>query len=161
MEVSHKFGAALSSILCQVHLSSPPQQSYYWRWHNAGPGMVSTIEAVYYAAWEILQQKYRHLVNSEPNSKSLASDLLMDQNNLIHLLWLFGHQRAAAFEAAQKTGKPAPFSDEGKEMRRVLRIQKGTGKHLRDKEVGKALREQCRSLKDCNLAKNKEVIVRE
>lgn len=63
-------------------------------------------------------------------------------------MWLFGYQRAAAFEAAQKAGRPAPCSDEGKERQRALRKQKGTWKQLRDKEIGKVLREQSRMMRE-------------
>lgn len=83
-------------------------------------------------------------------------DYLMDQNNLIHLLWLFGHQRVAAFESARKEGKPPPCSLEGKELQRLLRKQRGTWKQLRDKEVGKVLKEECRRMKESNAAKVKE-----
>ena len=36
-----------------VHLEFPPHKSHFWRWHNRGDGMLSTIEAVYFAAREV------------------------------------------------------------------------------------------------------------
>mmetsp|Transcript_78 Transcript_78/g.116 ORF Transcript_78/g.116 Transcript_78/m.116 type:complete len:405 (-) Transcript_78:476-1690(-) len=130
------------STLQKVHLSSPPQKSYYWRWHNAGPGMMSTIEAIFYAAFEASQKKYQRLLESNQISHMNSNNHLIDQNNLIHLLWLFGHQRAATFKAAQNEGAPAPSSDEGKEMQREMRKQKGTWRQLRHKEDERRLREK-------------------
>ena len=129
------------SSLQKVHISSPPQESYYWRWHNAGKGMLSTIEAIFYAAFEVSQQK---LLESNPTLEMNSNDneLTQDRNNLIHLLWLFGHQRAATFNAAHNEGVPAPCSDEGKAMQRALRKQKGTWRQLRHKEDEIRLREK-------------------
>ena len=36
----------------KVHLVSPPTTSHFWRWHNAGQGCLSTIEAIYFASME-------------------------------------------------------------------------------------------------------------
>ena len=43
------------SVAClqQVTLSDPPDVSLFWRWHGKGTGMLSTIEAVFVAAWEV------------------------------------------------------------------------------------------------------------
>lgn len=125
--------------LQKVHLSSPPQQSAYWRWHNAGPCMLSTIEAIYYAAIEVMQKKHEYLLEKGEIS---ISDSENDQNNLIHLLWLFGHQRAATFKSAQTAGIPAPCTDEGKEKQRAMRKQKGTWRQLRHKEDQRRLFER-------------------
>jgi hypothetical protein len=122
------------SSLQKVHLSFPPKQSYYWRWHNAGHGMLSTIEAIYFAALEISQVKYGHLLDADMTLQSELNDHVIDQNNLIHLLWLFGHQRAATIISAQRSGIPAPCSAEGKEQQRALRKQRGTWRQLRHKE---------------------------
>jgi len=130
------------STLQKVHLSSPPQQSYYWRWHNAGPGMMSTIEAIYYASIEVSLEKQHQLMGLNEASHVDSNEYLIDQNNLIHLLWLFGHQRAATLKAAQNEGTPAPFSDEGKEHQRLLRKQKGTWRQLRHAEDERRLRER-------------------
>jgi hypothetical protein len=130
------------SSLQKVHLSSPPKQSYYWRWHNAGHGMLSTIEAIYFAAFEASQIKYQHLLDAGSISQSDSSDHMIDQNNLIHLLWLFGHQRAATIKSAQKNGVPAPCTGEGKELQRALRKQRGTWRQLRHKEDERRLKEK-------------------
>ena len=55
---------------------------------------------------------------------------------------IFGHQRAATFKSAKSEGVPAPCSDEGKEMQRVLRKQKGTWRQLRHKEDERRLKER-------------------
>lgn len=128
--------------LQKVHLSSPPRESYYWRWHNAGPGRISTIEAIYYAAYEI----YQHVIESGNTSSQSnnVNDLVTDQRNLIHLLWLFGHQRAATFRSAKIEGLPPPCTDEGKAKQREMKKQKGTWRQLRHEEDERRLREKNR-----------------
>ena len=61
------------AALPRVHLTNPALTSYYWRWHSAGKGCLSTIEAIYEAAKEV-----------EP------------QSDWTPWLWLFAIQRAAA-----------------------------------------------------------------
>ncbi|KAL7549655.1 hypothetical protein ACHAWF_012921 [Thalassiosira exigua] len=129
------------SSLPRVHLSCPPRESYYWRWHNAGFGAVSTIEAIYYAAFEVLQTKIHSLLETNQKSGEHLDDLV-GQENLVHLLWLFGLQRAAILKSAKDEGIPAPFSDEGKELQREMRRQKGTWRQLRHKEDERRLREK-------------------
>ena len=133
------------SELKKVHLSNPPKTTHYWRWHNAPAGCVSTIEAIYYAAMEVSDLRYQVLT-----SEDQRGDCLADQNNLKHLLWLFGHQRAATFYAANRDGKPAPGSAEGKELARSLRKQKGeyAFRSERNKEIGKILKEECRRTRE-------------
>ena len=126
--------------LQKVHLSSPPRESYYWRWHNAGPGMISTIEAIYYAAYEVSQQNCESLHKSNQIADANLDNCFIDQDNLLHLLWLFGHQRAATFR--QVDGTPAPCSEEGKAHQRSLRKQKGTWRQLRHKGDELRLRER-------------------
>lgn len=141
------------SKLKKVHLTNPPSNTYYWRWHNAGSGCVSTIEAIFYAAMEVSQLKSKQ--NSIDQSASIE-DNLAERNNLIHLLWLFGHQRAATFKAAERDGIPAPGSEQGKELARSLRKQKGdyAWRSERNKEVGKILKEECRKMREIALAVN-------
>jgi hypothetical protein len=111
-----------------VHLdgSYVPLESYYWRWHNAGKGMCSTLEAIYFSALQVSKQK-----NYSDN----------EIHNLIHLMWLFAIQRSATIKTAKREGKPDPFSVEGKERQRSLRRTiKGSEKHIRDIEKGKELK---------------------
>ena len=111
--------------LPKAHLSSPPTESHFWRWHNAGPGMMSTIEAIYYASLEVYQGRYKQLVfGSSPQSR--IDDCLRDEHNSVHLLWLFGHQRQATLEKAKGEGKAAPCCEDGKEAQRALRRRKIT-----------------------------------
>lgn len=137
------------SKLRKVHLSKPPTTTFYWRWHNAGVGCVSTIEAIYYAAMEVSEQKFRKSLTLEDQNTSMT-DHLADKNNLVHLLWLFGHQRAATFQAAERNGIPAPGSVEGKELQRSLRKQKGdyAWRSERNKEIGKILKEECKRMRE-------------
>jgi len=106
------------SHLPQVHLDDPPCQSYYWRWHNSGSGMLSTIEAVYFAAWQVGE---------------LQSQWSLDQRqHLLSLFWLFGIQREIIRRQYENgvfkkeidgTVKqlPVPFTEDGKEYQRSLR----------------------------------------
>ena len=140
------------STLKKVHLTKPPSNTYYWRWHNAGSGCVSTIEAIFYAAMEVSRLK------SKQQSKDQSiEDNLAERNNLIHLLWLFGHQRAATYQAAERDGIPAPGSEQGKELARSLRKQKGdyAWRSERNKEVGKILKEECKNMRELALNKSK------
>lgn len=103
----------LLARLPKVRLDDPPEKSYFWRWHNAGPGMVSTVEALYYAAWQI----------TTPLGWPLER-----RQRLVHLLWLFRFQRAiiqSKYETGQNTGvnPHAPFTEEGKEYNRKIRRQ--------------------------------------
>ena len=121
----------------QVHLEFPPEESCFWRYHNAGPGMLSTLEAIYFASSEVMNHMERF---PEANKKAL-----------IELMWLFGIQRAAIASSRQCEGKPLPFSAEAKERQRKLRrTEKGSAKHLRDIEQGKKLREMSKSEKGSN-----------
>ena len=90
------------SYLPRVHLSSPPLESHFWRSHTAGPKCLSTIEAIYYAALE-----------------------REDNENYIHLLWLFALQRAAIqARGLWKDRKGLPFTEVGKEEQRAYRRQR-------------------------------------
>ena len=88
-------------------------------------------------------------------SASIEDDLA-ERNKLIHLLWLFGHQRAATFKAAERDDIPAPGSEQGKELARSLRKQKGEyqWRSERNKEVGKILKKECRKMREIALAVN-------
>lgn len=141
--------------LKKVHLSNT-YATHYWRWHNAGDGCVSTIEAIYYAAMEVSEQKYLQQQALRQSSYTLE-DHLADKRNLMGLLWLFGHQRAATIQAAERDGKPAPGTVEAKEQARALRKQTGeyAWRSERNKEIGKILKEECRRMKQLAL-KDKE-----
>mmetsp|Transcript_21460 Transcript_21460/g.31584 ORF Transcript_21460/g.31584 Transcript_21460/m.31584 type:complete len:329 (-) Transcript_21460:385-1371(-) len=119
--------------LPQVHLDNPPLESFFWRWHNAGQGMCSTLEAIYFAALEVLQMKTKGDDKFEESSRDA----------LIHLMWLFGIIRAATVSTAARHGKPLPFTKEGKELQQLLRrTEKGSEKHLRDIERGCNLKDE-------------------
>ena len=116
--------------LPKVHLTNPPEESYFWRWHNEGAFMVSTIEAIYYASLEVADHK---------GDMSKAA-----KENLIHLLYLFAEQRISIQRSCQISGESLPYGKKGKEEQRALRRYKGTAKQARDKEKGRHLRESAR-----------------
>lgn len=91
----------LLASLPKVHLDIPISRSYFWRWHSAGRGMVSTIEAIYYAA-----------------------RLLDNNRDFLNMLWLFGCQRKyIRNQHCHDTESILPFSEQGKEQQRKLRIR--------------------------------------
>lgn len=113
------------ATLPKVSLANPPSKSYFWRWHNTGAGMVCTVEAIYFAAWEI--------------TASLGWSLEERQARLVHLLWLFRRQRAVILQRYtqnQVRGKNphVPFSEEAKEFARNLRRNQANPNQQRSKE---------------------------
>jgi len=99
------------AFLPKVHLDGSPKQSFYWRWHNAGEGMLSTVEAIYYAAWTVAE------------SQKWAID---ERKQLVLLLWFFGLQREVIRRKYEKNAgltlpPHLPFTEDGKEYRRAMR----------------------------------------
>mmetsp|Transcript_16883 Transcript_16883/g.31265 ORF Transcript_16883/g.31265 Transcript_16883/m.31265 type:complete len:245 (-) Transcript_16883:801-1535(-) len=100
---------SLSQVPC-VHLEFPPQISHFWRWHNCcGEGMLSTIEAIYFAALEV--------------SVALGWDRER-RDQIINMMWLFSLQRSIISAKASTSLKPLPFSKEGKAQQKAARIRK-------------------------------------
>lgn len=100
--------------LPRVHLDRVQKHSFYWRWHNAGEGMLSTVEALYYCAWDVA---------------TVCPDFTRDDRaKLVNMLWLFGLQREV-IQTRYRDGniktfkhKPtAPFLETTKEFNRALR----------------------------------------
>jgi DTW domain len=110
------------NALRKVHLSSPPAESRFWRWHNESPGMLSTIEAVFYASVEVTRDDPRWTMS--------------ERDDLIHMFWLFSLQRSVIHEKSEAEQRAPPFSEAGKSERRLLRFQteKSRKRHLR-KEI--------------------------
>jgi len=113
--------------------SSP--RTFFWRWHNSGDGCLSTIEAVYYAAWQVLQvvnggnaiDSSGDVDNSDAQQQT-QKFRLYETDDLVHMLWLFALQRNAirrSYESGRGKdhGAPVPFSEEGKEYHRSLRLK--------------------------------------
>ena len=74
--------------------------------------MLSTVEALYFAAWQVAEQKQWSLQERRP---------------LVNLLWVFGVQRAL-IRRQYETGRTThsvipylPFTEDGKECARKLR----------------------------------------
>jgi DTW domain-containing protein YfiP len=99
----------------RIHLDEPPPTSFYWRWHNAGDGAVSTVEAIYYAACQ-----FQAFSNSPTQTSPRA---------FLDLFWLFRLQRniiASRYEEEKSSNsRSVPFSKEGKEFQRELRQRQG------------------------------------
>ena len=132
---STRFHPYLAS-LPKVSLDHPPAQSYYWRWHNTGVGMLSSVEAIYFAAWQI--------------TASRGWTLEERQGRLVQLLWLFRIQRAVIHQKyTQKqvrTSNPhVPFTEEAKEFARKLR-RNGNNKSSNKRQQQQNRGETCSSL---------------
>jgi len=146
--------AMLPNDLQQVHLDNPPQESFYWRWHNAGTGCLSSAEAVFWAAWQLQQhdeasnQHHHHQSGNNPNNSvetigastsdvssaaAAASPIIKKEEEyspLLDLLWIFAVQRALIQkrfrqEKEERTIPHLPFSDQAKEHARELRRRQG------------------------------------
>ena len=114
-----------------VHLEYPPQNSNFWRWHNRGAGMLSTLEAIYFAAREAsvaLQQQHdigesvegTDCCSSGPQDSAEEPD---NDKSFIDILWLFALQRSIIQKKSIEEGRPVAFSEEAKAMARALRKQ--------------------------------------
>jgi DTW domain-containing protein YfiP len=96
--------------LTRVHLDAPPNHSFFWRWHNSGDGHLSSVEAIYYAAVQLVQH------DDAINNTNV--DLYLD------LFWLFALQREIIrqkYEQDASVLPPPPWTKEGKEHHRALR----------------------------------------
>ncbi|KAL7567594.1 hypothetical protein ACA910_017009 [Epithemia clementina (nom. ined.)] len=108
------------SSLTMVHLDNPPSQSHYWRWHNAGPGCLSTAEAVFWAAWQLVSGDG---MSAASNCSSRRED---NEQRLLDIMWLFAVQRSIILrrfhaEVRERVIPHLPFTDEAKEIARGYR----------------------------------------
>jgi len=126
------------AALPRVHLDCVPQHSYYWRWHNAGDGMLSSAEAIYFAAWQVatsLLVRDNDDVHDPPTS-SPSCWSTEDRDKLVNLMWLFGLQREIIAQRYKRDGRLVrksacagddeeepvlPFSEDYKNASRALR----------------------------------------
>ena len=92
------------NTLPKVHLESPPSKSRYWRWHNSGKGMLSSIEAVFFAAMEA--------ASNWPEER---------RDSILDIMWLFALQYAVIQHRSSLEDRAAPSSDLAKEVARELR----------------------------------------
>jgi len=116
--------------------------------------MVSTLEAIYYAAYQIMNHHPNKpppliTINDIDNTDNSSNTHISTQANkdaLIDLMYLFGIQRAATSKSSVvRDGRPVPFSEAGKDWQRVVRrTVKGSEKHLRDIERGRRLRDEAK-----------------
>jgi hypothetical protein len=103
----------------KVHLVSPPSASHFWRWHNAGQGCLSTIEAIYFAAME-----YTAGAAAAAASSSERWTIDANRKRLIYIMWLFSLQYATINKRCMEENRSfTPFSEEGKDYARQLRQQ--------------------------------------
>ena len=131
--------------LPKVHLTNPPSSSHFWRWHNSGQGMVSTIEAIYFAAMEVELFSASSVARTKTPTPQTTVDNGNDDSengiekddtcstirdttspssnhhNILDMMWLFALQYATINVRSQEEQRPIPFSEEGKAVNRALR----------------------------------------
>ncbi|KAG7347133.1 DTW domain containing protein [Nitzschia inconspicua] len=118
------------SMLPAVHLEYPPKVSQFWRWHNGGDGMLSTMEAIYFAAIEM--------------SAALGWDKER-REKIRNIMWIFALQRRAIIHqhmgnSAEQDALPLPFSMEGKKLQKSFRVRKdGKDSAARQKRNGQSV----------------------
>ena len=110
----------------RLKLDHPPTQSFYWRWHNAGDGAVSTIEAIYYAACQVQASSCRPINLQEGYAEGRRQ---VGTADLPDLFWLFRLQRNIIADRYKQEcfskSRALPFSTEGKQHQRALRQRQG------------------------------------
>lgn len=114
-----------------VHLEHPPQNSNFWRWHNRGAGMLSTIEAIYFAAREASVALQHQQDIGEEGKNDDGSNYEQqggigefdEDTHFVDILWLFALQRSIIQKRSLQEGRPVAFSEEAKAMARALRKQ--------------------------------------
>jgi len=104
--------------LPKVSLCQPQIQSYFWRWHNEGAGMLCTVEAIYFAAWQITAR--------------MGWTLQERKARLLSLLWIFRYQRSLiqrkhANNQVQSVNPYPPYTEQAKEFARELRRKQKRG----------------------------------
>ncbi|DAZ97035.1 TPA: hypothetical protein N0F65_012904 [Lagenidium giganteum] len=113
--------ASLAHLRC-VKLAKPPAESKFWRYHQAGAGCVSTIEAIQLMLQEYVEAMKQHeLPLREGAEETNLDDLLF----FFHLLYSTITER---YESDPKMFRKPPMDEAEKERQRELRRQKEAGK---------------------------------
>lgn len=100
-----------------VHLSDPSPTSLFWRWHHhEGKGMISTIEALYCAAKEVIDTHDDKMSEHKDRNERASADLL-------GVMWIFALQRKIIENGAIERGlhdasSAMPFTAEAKSIDR-------------------------------------------
>ncbi|CCI42496.1 unnamed protein product [Albugo candida] len=107
---------SLSELRC-IKLAHPPAQSKFWRYHEAGEGCISTIEAI-----ELMLQEYLLATNAA----NIKIDTSISSSEISKLLFFF--ERIYVTIASKHEHDILPMHEQSKEKRRRHRNQKDIGK---------------------------------
>ncbi|CAI5728929.1 unnamed protein product [Hyaloperonospora brassicae] len=111
--------------LRHVKLARPPQESNFWRYHKAGAGCVSTIEAIH-----LMLEEYTAAAKTRSMSLREGSEI----TQLSDLLFFFKLQFTRIVEHCEKetdVERKPPMDADEKERRRLMYSQKEQGKKRR------------------------------
>ncbi|RLN96036.1 hypothetical protein BBJ28_00020406 [Nothophytophthora sp. Chile5] len=130
---------AISSLRC-VKLAQPPQESNFWRYHKAGAGCVSTIEAI-----KLMLEEY----TSAATRAGITLPAGSETAQLSDLLFFFNLQFTRIVEHFENEGNPnrkPPMEADEKERRRIMYDQKEAGKKRRLEAKQKEWEERVKAL---------------
>ena len=105
--------------LRRVRLARPPEKSRFWRWHKAGHGALSTIEAIHYLLAEYVSKcpEENRTPSSERHCIGGRSRVLFDSKRT-DLLFFFElmRKKIARFYATDEEYQdvPLPYDEDGK-----------------------------------------------
>nr|CCA27733.1 conserved hypothetical protein [Albugo laibachii Nc14] len=108
--------SSLSNLRC-VKLAHPPAQSKFWRYHEAGEGCISTIEAI-----EMMLQEYLLAISTA----NINLDTSISSSEISKLLFIF--KQIYSTIASKHEHDILPMHEQSKENRRRHRSQKDIGK---------------------------------
>ncbi|KAF4323273.1 hypothetical protein BBO99_00001547 [Phytophthora kernoviae] len=131
--------------LRHVKLAQPPKESNFWRYHKAGAGCVSTIEAI-----QMMLEEYTAAAKKVGIKLSGGSE----NTQLSDLLFFFKLQFARIVEIFDKEADPSrkpPMDADEKERRRLMYCQKEAGKKRRLENKLQAWEERAKALQSGKL----------
>lgn len=141
--------------LRRIRIANPPKSSSFWRWHYAGEGCISTIEAIYFMLLEYADAVEAATTN-RPSCPVEGSDTGATLP-LEHLLFMFAQQHAAIKTAFAQdpalAGKELPMTEKFKQNHRMLRLMPNK---LKNGQVDET-RENGDEAKSCGAEEEKEV----
>ncbi|KAJ0392373.1 hypothetical protein P43SY_011877 [Pythium insidiosum] len=111
----------LEGLRC-VKLATPPAQSKFWRYHQAGAGCVSTIEAI-----QLMLEDYTKAMNAASLPLRAGSEST-DLSDLLFFFKLLYSHIAETYEKDPRQNRKPPMDEHEKERQRMLRHQKEAGK---------------------------------
>ncbi|CAI5736115.1 unnamed protein product [Peronospora destructor] len=130
--------------LRHVKLAQPPKESHFWRYHKAGAGCVSTIEAI-----QLMLEEYTAAAKKAAITLPEGSET----TQLSDLLFFFKLQFTRIVEHFENETDPErkpPMDADEKERRRVMYSQKEKGKKRRFENKLQAWEIRSKAIQSCD-----------